>query len=163
MAREVQAMSSMPNLGTDLPNWARRVDNYTESDARAPRVSSALGSIVVNLVLLYAAQHVLDWQISWITPAWAAVLWAVDLTLWVSIVTNILFLAFDAAWLRNLAGAISCSVAAFATWWVFAVFPFDLGSTAANDVGRLGLVAVMLATAVAALVMAVLSVVKLLR
>jgi hypothetical protein len=153
----------MPHLRTDLPHWARTVDDYTEPAERRSRVTNAIGSIIVNAVLLYAAHHVLEWQIGWITPAWSAVLWAVDLTLWVSIVTNTLFLAFDATWFRNMAGVISCSVAAFASGWLFAVFPFDFGSAAANDVGRLALAAVMLATAVAALVMAVLTMLKLIR
>jgi len=73
---------------------------------RTTRASALVGSIIVNAILLYVAHHVLEWQIGWITPAWSDVLWAVDLTLWASIVTNALFLAIDAAWFRNLAGAI---------------------------------------------------------
>ncbi len=70
-----------------------------------------------NAVLLYAAQHVLEWQIGWITPTWSNVLWAVDLTLEVSIVVNALYLIVDARWFRNLAEAVSCGIAAAANWW----------------------------------------------
>lgn len=109
------------------------------------------------------AHHVLDWQIGWITPAWSDVLWAVDLSLEVSIVTNLLFLAFAANWFRNLAGAVSCAVAVFATWWIYVAFPFEFGSISANDFARLILLLVMLATLLAMVVTATLGFVELVR
>jgi hypothetical protein len=68
----------------------------------------------------------LDWQIGWITPAWSEVLWAVDLTLEVSMATNIVFLALDELWFRNLVGAVSSAIALFVTRWVYAIFPLRL-------------------------------------
>jgi hypothetical protein len=116
-----------------------------------------LGSIVVNALLLYAAHHLLDWQVGWITPTWSAVLWAVDLTLEISMAANALFLFIGSAWLRHGVGAISCAVAAVATGWVYSIFPFDFGSAVANDVARFSLLALTFGTAIAALVMVVLA------
>ena len=50
-------------------------------NARETGQSGFLGSVVVNLALIYVAHHLLEWQIGWVTPAWSDVLWAVDLTL----------------------------------------------------------------------------------
>jgi hypothetical protein len=58
-------------------------DRLMSRDVRkdASRTSGATGSSVVNNMLRYAAHHVLDWQVPWITLAWTDALWAVDLTL----------------------------------------------------------------------------------
>jgi hypothetical protein len=39
------------------------------------------GGSVMNVLLLYAAQHVLEWRTGWITPVWAEVRWVVELSL----------------------------------------------------------------------------------
>jgi hypothetical protein len=119
------------------------------------RRSGFIGSIVVNAILLYAAHHVLDWQIDWIMPSWSDVLWAVDLTLETSIVVNALYLVVDARWFRSLAGAVSCAVAVLATWWVYVIYPFDFGSAATNDLVRFALVLLIVATTIATFVTAI--------
>jgi hypothetical protein len=156
-------MSSTPRARTDLPRWARQVEDYTQPDRMRARGSGYLGSIVVNGLLLYAAHHLLDWQLGWITPAWSDVLWAVDLTLEVSMVANVLFLFIDSGWLRHVVGAISCAVAAVATAWVYAIFPLDFGSAVANDAARFGLLGLTFGTAIAALVMVVLAILRIMK
>jgi hypothetical protein len=158
-------MNSAPEMSNASSPWSRVAghEQIWIPNRRATRASGFVGSIAVNAILLYAAHHVLDWQIGWITPAWSDVLWAVDLTLWASIVANALFLAIDAAWFRNLAGAISCAFAVLATWWLYVVFPFDFEAAATNDVVRLALGALVLATALATVVMAILALVELVR
>ena len=79
----------------------RRSDEFRDRT----RTSGLIASIVVNGLLLYAAHHVLDWQIGWITARWSDVLWAVDLTLETSIVVNALYLMVNARWFRSLGGA----------------------------------------------------------
>jgi hypothetical protein len=157
-------MTTAPHPRTDLPHWAQSVDDYThQSTRRGTRIPGSIGSIVVNALLLYAANHLLEWQVPWITPVWSDVLWTVDLTLEVSIAANVLFLLIDTRWFRNLAGAISSAVAVMSTWWVYTIFPFDLGSAGANDVARLALLAVLVATGIAALVMTIVAVAQFVR
>jgi hypothetical protein len=129
----------------------------------ASRRGGFLGSIVVNAIMLYAAQHVLEWQIGWITPAWSDVLWVVDLTLEASIVVNALYLIFDASWFRNLGGAVSCGIAVLATWWLYVIYPFDFGSATANDLARFLLVLLMIATTIGMLATAIIAIVQFAR
>jgi hypothetical protein len=159
----VSAMSSTPRTRTDLPKWAQQVDNDARADRMRDRGSGYLGSIVVDALLLYAAHHLLDWQVGWITPTWSAVLWAVDVTLEISMVANVLLLFIGSGWLRRVVGAISCAIAAVATGWVYAIFPFDFGSAVANDVARFGLLGLTFGTAIAALVMVVLAMLEFLK
>lgn len=92
------------------------------------RASGYLGSIVVNAILLYCVGHVGEWQIGWITPAWSDVVWALSLSLEVSIGANALFLVYDHAWFRYPVLLVSNLVGLQAAYVLCTVFPFDFGS-----------------------------------
>jgi hypothetical protein len=122
--------------------------------------SGYVGAIVVDLILLYCAQHASEWQISWITPAWADVEWAVGLSLQVSIVANAALVVFDARWFRHLVRVVSTGFALLATVSLYAVFPFDFESAMWNEVARLGLMAIGLALAIGIVVTLLLALVE---
>jgi hypothetical protein len=134
-----------------------------DKPGRGSRVSGYIGAIVVNGILLYAANHLLEWQVPWITAAWSDVLWAINLTLQVSIMLNALYIAFDVGWFRHLGEAVNAAVALLATWWIYLVFPFDFGSAEAEGLTRLILIVVAVVTAIGMLVSAVAGVVDLVR
>jgi hypothetical protein len=58
---------------------------------------------------------------------------------------------------------VPAGIAAFAIWWLYQIFPFDLGSPGMNDLGRLALVALMLAATVGTIVTAIIGIVDLVR
>ena len=129
---------------------------------RTARGSGYIGSIVVNALLLYAVGHLGEWQIGWITPAWSDVMWALSLSLEVSIAANALFLVYDHDWFRYPLLAACSLVALQAAYVLYVVFPFDFG-IAWNDIARLGLLALILAIAIGTLVTVVLAVLHLAR
>jgi hypothetical protein len=129
---------------------------------RTPRSNGYVGSIVVNALLLYGAGHLVEWQIGWITLAWSDVVWAVSLSLEVSIAANVLFLVYDHDWFRYWVLATCCLAAFQAVYVLYAVFPFDFG-IAWNDVARLALLALIVAIGIGTIVTAVLAVLHLLR
>jgi hypothetical protein len=134
----------------------------TSAARRTVHSHGYLGSIVINALLLYAVGHLVDWQIGWITPAWSDVVWALSLSLEVSIAANALFLVYDHDWFRYPLLA-SCSLVALqAAYVLYVVFPFDFG-IAWNDIARLGLLALILAIAIGTLVTVVLAVLHLAR
>ena len=75
----------------------------TSASRRTVHSHGYLGSIVINAFLLYAVGHLVDWQIGWITPAWSDVVWALSLSLEVSIAANALFLVYH-DWLLAAGG-----------------------------------------------------------
>jgi hypothetical protein len=109
-------------------------------------------SIAVNLVLLYLANGVPNWNVPFITNEWPDVLWAVNLSLGATIVANLLFLAFDPWWFRRGA-QIGLNVLAIVVFYaLYRVFPFDLGRALYEQVARWGLLALIMATAIAIVV-----------
>jgi hypothetical protein len=126
------------------------------------RGNGYLGSIAVNAVLLYSVTHVLEWQVGWITPAWADVVWPLSLSLEVSIAANALFLVYDNDWFRYPLLAASSLVAFQAVYALYAVFPFDFGN-AWNVIVRLVLLALILAIGIGTIVTTILGVLHLAR
>ena len=129
---------------------------------RMVRSNGYVGSIVVTAVLLYGVGHLVEWQIGWITPAWSDVVWALNLSLEVSLAANALFFLYDHDWFRYPVLAVCSLFALQAVYVLYAVFPFDFGF-AWNDIARLALLALVLAIGIGVIVTAVLAVLHLAR
>jgi len=126
------------------------------------RTVGYLISIVVDIFLLYAAQHLLDWNLPWITSSWSDAVWVVNLSLTISIVGNALLLAYDQPWFRDLVDFITTGLALLASYWIYVVFPFDFGPQW-NSLAHLVLGVVLIALAIATVVTAVLAILELAR
>jgi hypothetical protein len=88
--------------------------------------------------LLHGVGHVLEWQIGWITPAWSDAVWALNLSLEVSLAANAVFFLHDHDWFRYPV-LVVCSLAALQALFVlYALFPFDFGGSR-NDIAWLAL------------------------
>jgi hypothetical protein len=129
----------------------------TPEARRRGREVGSVASILINFGLLYAAHNLLAWRVSFVTPAWADVLWAIDLSLQASIVANALFLVYDAGWFRHTLETLTIGCALVATYQLYALFPFELGRW--DALARLGLLGMLLALAIALVVTAVIAVV----
>jgi len=126
------------------------------------RTIGYLFAVVIDVILLYVAQHLLEWNVPWITAEWSDVVWAASLSLTVSIVGNALLLAYDEQWFHRLVDFVATGVALVAGYWIYLVFPFDFGDEW-NSLAHLVVGAVLLGLAVATVVTAVLAIAELLR
>jgi hypothetical protein len=126
------------------------------------RTSGYLVSVVIDVILLYAAQHLLQWDVPWITPEWSDVVSAVSLSLAVSIVANALLLAYDEQWFHRLVDFVATGAALVAGYWIYLAFPFDFGAEW-NSLAHLVVGAVLLGLAIATVVTAILAIAELLR
>jgi hypothetical protein len=108
--------------------------------------------LVLNAILLYAAHHLLEWGVPFITPAFADVLWAIDLSLGAAIIANALFIAYDPAWFRRLSQAALDFFSLVSTYTLYRVFPFDFEMVGWNDIVSVLLVVAMVATMIGLIV-----------
>ncbi len=91
-------------------------------------------SIMVNIALIYIANNFLNWNIPFLTKDFAQCLWAVNLSLGVTIFINFIFIFFDRKWFKNLMQAFG-NVFAFISGFIFwRVFPLDLSASLARIV-----------------------------
>jgi hypothetical protein len=119
---------------------------------REQRRAGYIAAIVVNIVLIYVFFNLLKWGVPFLTSRYSGVLWAIELSLGVSILFNILFLVIDFAWLRHLGQFIMNIFAIFAVFMVFVIFPFTFAGESWAVWVKVGLVFVMVATAIASIV-----------
>jgi hypothetical protein len=125
------------------------------------RTGSYVGAIVANVVLLYVARHLLAWRVPFVTAAWADVLWAVELSLYVAIVGNAVLLSYDPTWLRHGVEVAQGLFGLQAAYWVWALYPFAFGPF--DELARLLMLLVLVGLAIGVVVAAITTVVELVR
>jgi hypothetical protein len=111
-----------------------------------------LVAIIVNLILMYLANGVPNWNVPVLTNDWPDVLWAVNLSLGATIVANLIFLAFDPWWFRRGTQIVLNVLSIIVFYTLYQVFPFDLGRALYEQVAHWALLAVILALAIAIVV-----------
>ncbi len=100
-------------------------------------------SVVINFFMIYAANNLLSWNIPYLTERFSECLWAVNLSLGVSIFISLVFMVFDRKWFRSFMKALG-NVFSFISVYVFRrVFPLDLSNSMARTV-NLGLVILLI-------------------
>jgi hypothetical protein len=85
-----------------------------------------LVAIGINVVMLVIANNILDWGwLPWLTDDFSGVVWLINVSLVVTILLNLAWLAFDPAWYRSAGQIVSNIVSLVVTVRIYQVFPFD--------------------------------------
>ncbi len=123
------------------------------SQNRVPSGARRFGyiiTILINLGLMYAANHLLEWNVPFLTEDFAQCLWAINLSFGVTIFINFIFMVFDRRWFRSFMESIN-SVFSFISGYVFyRVFPLDLPNGMARW-ANMGLVILLVIIAISVL------------
>lgn len=90
-----------------------------------PKKSEYVFAVIVNIIIFYIANNLLYWNLSFITPNFSQVLWAINLAIGVTIVGNILFLIYDPSWFRHSLKAVMNVFSFLAVYTLYSVFPFS--------------------------------------
>ena len=115
--------------GTKPPSGARRFGYFV--------------SIMINVLMIYAASNLLRWNVPYLTERFSECLWAVNLSLGVSIFIHFIFMVFDRKWFRSLMQALA-NVFSLVSVYVFReIFPLDLSESMERMV-NLGLVILLI-------------------
>lgn len=123
--------------------------------SHAARRVGYVAAIVLNVILMYVFSSLLGWHVPFLTPAFAAVLGVLMLSMSVSIVVNLAYIVYDATWFRRLGDIVTTTLGLVVMWTAYTIFPFDLPA-GLNSMARLSLILVMAAMGIALLVQAVL-------
>ena len=103
----------------------------TDIDIR-PRTGRRIGygvTVAINLVVLVIVNNVLEWGwFPWLTDDFTDVIPILNLSLVASMVVNLIYLAYDAAWFKALCESALLMISIVATARVWSVFPFDFSA-----------------------------------
>ena len=114
-----------------------------ERAERKPGISKYLAAIIINVILIYVFNNLLNWNVTVLTDDFKGVLWALDISLGATILINILFLMYDAGWFRHLMQLILNVIAILVTFLILVIFPFTFASESWAVWVRVGLIIIM--------------------
>jgi hypothetical protein len=92
--------------------------------ATKPGKAGYIAVIIINAIMIYVFNNLLNWGVPFLTPNYSGVLWAINLSLGATLIANILFLIYDPGWFRHLAQIVLNIIALFVAFIIFTVFPF---------------------------------------
>jgi len=100
-------------------------------------------SIVINFIIMYAANNLHRWNTPYLTVRFSECLWAINLSLSTVIFAHFIFMVFDPKWFRSFMKSLT-NVFSFISVYVFRqVFPLDLSDSMMRT-ANLGLVILLL-------------------
>lgn len=109
-------------------------------------------AVVFNLIVLFVFHNLVNWGVPFVTAEFEDVLWALDLSIGVTVASNLLFMIYDPSWFRSLLQLVQGAFAFIAVLTLYRVFPFDFGSDVINQVVRIALAFAMVGIIIAAIV-----------
>jgi hypothetical protein len=108
----VKSPNNKKNPGKSHPSGARR--------------AGYIVAIVVMIVLLYILRNVRSWGFTFLTEDFGKCLFFIELSIYVSIVAQVLFIFYDNRWFKHLAQGITNIAGAVALIMIYVIFPFDI-------------------------------------
>lgn len=71
-----------------------KMDKFLEKGKEHHR-AEFIAAVIVNIILYYIANNLLNWHISFIAPTFADVLWIVNYFLLAAIIVNLIFIFYQ--------------------------------------------------------------------
>jgi hypothetical protein len=85
-------------------------------------------AIIVNLILLYIFNNLINWHVNFVTNALNNVLWIINLSIIVAVIGNALLLLYNPELFRHVMTTIINIFAFVAVFLLYMVFPFNLNN-----------------------------------
>lgn len=121
----------------------------------AARRAGYVVSVLVNIALLYVVNGWPGWEaVPFLTQDTQQVMGLVNASIVASLLANVVYLFYDAPWLRSLGDLATTTIGLAALISIWNVFPFDFGSSSFDWalLVRLGLVVGILGSAIGIIV-----------
>lgn len=120
-----------PENGSNNENITKKIKNGLLKEKKSKK-SEYVFAVIANLILFYIANNIMNWNLSFITPSFSQVLWAINLAIGVTILGNIILLIYDPSWLRHLAKAVMNVFSFVAAYTFYVVFPLSFSQNLIN-------------------------------
>lgn len=127
------------------------IDNLS-SKQKDSKKSEYIGAIVVNIILLYIFNNLVNWHIYFITSTFNEALWIINLAVIAAIIGNILLLIFKPEWFRHIVKIILNIFAITAVYSIYSIFPFNFSSFLIDWSVTIALIFVMIGIAIATII-----------
>lgn len=92
---------------------------------KAVNKSEYIFAIIANLIILYIANNIMNWNLSFISATFSQVLWVINLAIGSAIIGNILFLFYDPSWFRHILKVFINILGLIAVYTFYIIFPLS--------------------------------------
>lgn len=76
--------------------------------------------------LIYVLRHLRQWGFTFLTEDFENAMVYIELSLYISIASNILFIFYDNRWFKHLLQGVGSLFSALALIMIYVIFPFDI-------------------------------------
>ena len=118
----------MKNEKNKIKSFMDNLSSKHQEKEKNSKKSEYIGAIVVNVILLYIFNNLLNWHVYFITNALNEILWIINIAITATIIGNIMFLIFNPEWFRHILKIILNIFAFTAVYSIYSIFPFNFSS-----------------------------------
>lgn len=116
------------------------------------RIFGYLVSIIINLIILYAINNLLDWKIPALTIDFEKVIIYFNYSLSATILINIIFLTYDRKTFKAFAQMIANLFGIYALYKFFVIFPLNFAEQNYDLIARIVVVFAIFGTAIGVII-----------
>lgn len=149
---KLQWVEIMKNDENKIKSFMDNLSAKRREKNKNSKKSEYIGAIVVNIILLYIFNNLLNWQVYFITNALNEILWIINIAIIVTIIGNIMFLIFNPEWFRHIIKIIMNIFAFTAVYSIYSVFPFNFSSFLIDWSVTIALIFIMVGIVIATIV-----------
>jgi hypothetical protein len=120
----------MTETSSKMPGWAKNIDDYgkrrwNKDKSRRNRRAEYITALIWNLIWLFVVNKVQDWHLQFINDHYPAVLWALNMNIFVQIGGNVLMFLLDISFVRYLSRILLETANFFVLIILYYIYPFD--------------------------------------
>jgi len=102
--------------------------SHGSSTPPAGRKIGYIIAIIIMIVLIYVLRHLRAWGVNILNEDYESALFYIELSIYVSIVANALFIFYDNRWFKHLIHGITNIFSALAIIMIYVIFPFIINN-----------------------------------
>ena len=120
-------------------------------DTMTKRETKQIGyavAVAMNVAFWYVINNLLNWNVPFITPRFAEVLWAMNLSIGATTIANALYIIYDTGWFHHLTQMALAVLAFNSIYALYTVFPFDFPNAILMQVFHFAFIMAMIGTGI---------------
>jgi len=120
----------MTESSSNMPHWAKKFDDqgkrwWHKEKPVGNRRGEYITAIIFNLIWLFIVNKIPDWDLKFINDHFQAILWALNMNIFIQIGGNIIMLIFDIRFVRYFSRAILEAANFLVMITLYYIYPFD--------------------------------------
>ena len=109
-------------------------------------------AIAFMILAIYVLRHLREWGVTWLNEDFEKCLFYIELSIYVSIAAQVLFILYDNRWFKHLIQGVSNVFGALSIIMIYVIFPFDFGDAHWVKWLKIGLLIVFVITVISIIV-----------